>query len=107
VDVIKIDRSFVGDMAISGDAGTIVRATINLAHDLGLEVVAEGVEDRQTCGVLHEMGCDLVQGYYLNRPLPGPELTDWLRERERATVEQSTRTVPRFTLVKRQTDRGA
>jgi EAL domain-containing protein (putative c-di-GMP-specific phosphodiesterase class I) len=57
----------------------IVRSTINLSHTLGLEVVAEGVEDKEICDMLMAMGCDFAQGHYLSCPLPAPELTRWLQ----------------------------
>ena len=73
VDEVKIDRSFVAD--ISGDQGSaaIVRSTIELAHDLGRTVVAEGVEDRETVELLAAFGCDAVQGYYYGRPIPAAD----------------------------------
>jgi EAL domain-containing protein (putative c-di-GMP-specific phosphodiesterase class I) len=80
IDEIKVDRSFVVNLAtVSGDA-VIVRSTIDLAHNLGLTVVAEGVEDEVALGMLIEYGCDIVQGYLFSRPLPASELTTWLTE---------------------------
>jgi len=62
------------------DANTkIVRSIVDLGHNLGLRVVAEGVEDRITWEALGALGCDIAQGYYLSRPLPGAQLTSWLR----------------------------
>jgi diguanylate cyclase (GGDEF)-like protein len=86
VDVIKIDKSFVIDMAIDASDAAIVRSTIDLAHNLGLRVVAEGVESHQAWTRLVELGCDLAQGFYVSRPLPAPELGRLLEER-RATTE--------------------
>jgi len=57
---------------------TIVRSTIDLGHNMGLKVVAEGVETRDVLDQLREMGCDLAQGYYLSRPLPADGLIAWL-----------------------------
>ena len=74
VDVIKIDKSFVMDMAIDASDAAIVRSTIDLAHNLGLRVVAEGVESHQAWTRLNELGCDLAQGFYVSRPLPAPDL---------------------------------
>ena len=54
---------------------TLVRATINFAHELGLRVVAEGIEDVATLDLLDEMGCDLAQGYYISRPAPADKLS--------------------------------
>jgi diguanylate cyclase (GGDEF)-like protein len=71
---IKIDKSFVMDMAHDPSDAAIVRSTIDLAHNLGLRVVAEGVENRESWRRLREQGCDLAQGYHVSRPLPGEEL---------------------------------
>jgi EAL domain-containing protein (putative c-di-GMP-specific phosphodiesterase class I) len=76
---LKIDRSFVQQMAVDENDRAIVRSTIGLGHDLGLGVVAEGVEDRTTWELLAHFGCDTAQGYYLSRPLTGPDLTRWLK----------------------------
>ena len=81
VDVIKIDKSFVMDMAIDASDAAIVRSTIDLAHNLGLRVVAEGVESHQAWTRLNELGCDLAQGFYVSRPLPAADLGRLLHER--------------------------
>lgn len=78
VDAVKIDRSFVRDMAVKADDEVIVRAIIDLARNLSLEVIAEGVEDEATWNRLAELGCDLAQGYYLSPPLSEKELVLWL-----------------------------
>ena len=70
VDTIKIDKSFVLDMAEDEADEAIVRSTIELAHNLGLRVVAEGVESAATWLRLAALGCDLAQGFHLARPLP-------------------------------------
>jgi EAL domain-containing protein (putative c-di-GMP-specific phosphodiesterase class I) len=75
---IKIDRSFVSGMRSRADDLTIVRSTIDLGHNLGLEVVAEGVEDPAIMARLVELGCDLAQGYLLSRPLSAEDLRHWL-----------------------------
>jgi diguanylate cyclase (GGDEF)-like protein len=75
VDMIKIDKSFVLEMATEHSDAAIVRSTIELAHNLGLRVIAEGVEDRQIWEELARLGCDYAQGYYLSRPLPADRLT--------------------------------
>lgn len=80
VDEIKIDQSFVKDMARNESDAEIVSATINLAHNLGRQVVAEGIEDRETWDMLRDLGCDLGQGYYLSKPLAPDELSRWLSE---------------------------
>ena len=89
VDVIKIDKSFVMDMAIDASDAAIVRSTIDLAHNLGLRVVAEGVESHQAWTRLTELGCDLAQGFYVSRPLPAADLGRLLRERAAAEAEQA------------------
>ena len=71
---LKIDKSFVIDMCVNENDAIIVRATIDLAHNLGLDVVAEGVEDRDTLDLLEILGCDTAQGCYFSKPLPEKEL---------------------------------
>ena len=78
---IKIDRSFVADMAAEERDHAIVRSTIDLGHNLGLAAVAEGVEDQRTLDLLSGLGCDLAQGYFLSRPLPAASVADWCRTR--------------------------
>jgi EAL domain-containing protein (putative c-di-GMP-specific phosphodiesterase class I) len=80
IDEIKVDRSFVTNMKNDSNDAMIVRATVDLGRNLGLRVVAEGVEDPQTWSQLVEIGCDLAQGYYLGRPMPEPAVTRWLAE---------------------------
>jgi sensor c-di-GMP phosphodiesterase-like protein len=74
VDELKIDRSFVMNLAAVNDDAIIVRSTIELAHNLGLTVVAEGVEGEQAAAMLLAYGCDGVQGYHFGRPSAGEEL---------------------------------
>ena len=81
VDVIKIDKSFVMEMAVDASDAAIVRSTIDLAHNLGLKVVAEGVESEDAWRQLEALGCDFAQGYYLSRPLPAEAATRLIRER--------------------------
>lgn len=80
VDEIKIDKSFVKEMAHNEDDTAIVRSTIDLAHNLGLKVVAEGVEDQETLDRLVALGCDEAQGYHISRPIPAPDLTRWMTD---------------------------
>jgi diguanylate cyclase (GGDEF)-like protein len=75
LDELKIDRSFVHDMAIDHANRALVRSTVELGRNLGLTVVAEGVEDAATHVALHAVGCDLAQGYHFARPLPADVLT--------------------------------
>jgi diguanylate cyclase (GGDEF)-like protein len=81
VDVIKIDKSFVMEMAVDASDAAIVRSTIDLAHNLGLRVVAEGVESEDAWRHLEALGCDYAQGYFLSRPLPADAATRLIRER--------------------------
>jgi len=74
VGEIKIDRSFVSHMCSDATDAAIVQATIGLAHKLGVRVVAEGVEDEATWDKLQTLGCELIQGYFLSRPLPAADL---------------------------------
>lgn len=78
VQEIKIDRSFINGMDDDRDNEAFVRSTINLGHDLGLQVVAEGVETAQVMKMLSDMNCDVAQGYFISRPLPVEELKEWL-----------------------------
>ena len=88
IDQIKVDRSFVMNLASNAGDAVIVRSTIDLAHNLGLSVVAEGVEDELALGMLVDYGCDSAQGYWFSRPCPADELTKWLAESPfGATVE--------------------
>jgi len=80
IDQIKIDRSFVMRLASTPGDAVIVRSTVELAHNLGLTVVAEGVEDELALDMLVEYGCDVAQGYFFSRPVAAEELTAWLTE---------------------------
>jgi diguanylate cyclase (GGDEF)-like protein/PAS domain S-box-containing protein len=77
-DAIKIDQQFVSDMVGNRRSETIVRASIELGHELGFTVIAEGIEDAPTWELLLASGCDLGQGYYIGRPMPAPEVNSWL-----------------------------
>jgi len=76
---IKIDRSFVSEMLVEEGDQVIVRTTLNLAHDLGYKVVAEGVEDASTLKLLSTLGTDLAQGYHIARPMSAPAFERWVR----------------------------
>jgi diguanylate cyclase (GGDEF)-like protein/PAS domain S-box-containing protein len=78
VDELKVDRSFVKHLRDNQNDAVIVRSTVDLGHNLGLRVVAEGVEDQATWQELATLGCDTVQGYYLAKPMPAAELATWL-----------------------------
>jgi len=83
VNEIKIDGSFVVGMGGNEDDATIVRSTIDLGRNLGLDVVAEGVEDEETLEQLKELGCTSAQGFWISAALSGEELQDWLDARRR------------------------
>lgn len=83
IHALKIDRLFVRDLFNNEHDTIIVRSTIALAHNLGLQVVAEGVEDSQTQMLLLGMGCDHIQGYHLSRPLPASQLAAFLNPQSR------------------------
>jgi diguanylate cyclase (GGDEF)-like protein len=87
---LKIDMSFVQGMLVDRSAAAVVDFSLGLAEQLGLEVVAEGVEDDETLEALRARGCTYAQGYVITRPLPAPELVHWL-------LEWSTRHLPRST----------
>jgi EAL domain-containing protein (putative c-di-GMP-specific phosphodiesterase class I) len=86
VSEVKIDRSFVADMASDPRDAHIVRWTIGLVNGLGLRVVAEGVEDDATWQMLATAGCDLVQGYGLARPMPAADVETFLVQSQAAEV---------------------
>ncbi len=82
VSELKIDKSFVMDMLGNESDETIVNATIQLAHNLGLKVIAEGVENQKTFNRLRGMGCDVQQGFFISKPLPLKELNHWIKKQE-------------------------
>ena len=77
VDELKIDQSFVRHMQSDADDAMIVRSTIDLAHNLGIVVVAEGVENLQVWNMLRELHCDQAQGFHMGRPMPVGEFLQW------------------------------
>ena len=79
IDELKIDRSFVSDMGSAHDDFVIVRSTLSLARDLGLRVVAEGIEDEQTAVSLRDLGCDVGQGFHLGRPTTAAAILERLQ----------------------------
>ena len=84
---IKIDKSFVMNMTEDENDAVIVRSTIDLGRNLGLEVVAEGVESAEIWRELDQYGCDVAQGFFVSRPVPAEELTTWLLEKRARAVE--------------------
>jgi EAL domain-containing protein (putative c-di-GMP-specific phosphodiesterase class I) len=79
---LKIDQSFVQGMHKNDEDLVIVRSTIDLAHNLGLEVVAEGIELARHIEMLQELGCDLGQGFHIGRPMLAEKLPKWLAKGE-------------------------
>lgn len=92
VQEIKIDRTFIKDMALQPDDQVIVTTTLQMGHNLGLRVVAEGIEDEMTLNFLRKAGCDLAQGYFIARPMPFPDFVEWLKKHNGTdTVPQQKR----------------
>jgi diguanylate cyclase (GGDEF)-like protein len=81
VDEVKVDKSFVLTMSSNDSDAAIVRSIVDLGRNLGLHVLAEGVEDERTWDLLCGLGCDAAQGYYLSRPKPASDITAWLNAR--------------------------
>jgi len=81
VDELKVDRAFVQAMTTTPEDAVIVRAAIELGHNLGMTVVAEGVEDGETLDQVVAAGCRLAQGFYFSRPLPEEDLWAWQADR--------------------------
>ncbi len=85
VDELKIDRSYIAEMATSAEDAALVRSVIDLGHELGLTVVAEGVEQPATAALLTDLGCDVGQGYLFAAPAPADAATRWLADRVAAS----------------------
>jgi diguanylate cyclase (GGDEF)-like protein len=90
VDELKIDRSFVMRAHLDADDASVVSSTIELGHNLGLKVVAEGVEAVETMLMLHELGCDYAQGYLISKPLTAAEVVTYVREANQAVDESDS-----------------
>ncbi|WP_145009695.1 putative bifunctional diguanylate cyclase/phosphodiesterase [Pseudomonas oryzihabitans] len=88
VDELKIDQSFIRELEPGNDDAVIVRSTIEMGHNLGLDVVAEGVEEGRTLALLRSWGCDLIQGYYISRPVPAGEFEAWMERQAEPAVEE-------------------
>jgi EAL domain-containing protein (putative c-di-GMP-specific phosphodiesterase class I) len=89
VSSLKIDKSFIGAMGEDNpDSEIIVRSTLDLAHNLGLAVVAEGVETPQVYDKLAGLGCGHAQGYFISRPMPNEALVEWLGQHQPAATQQ-------------------
>jgi diguanylate cyclase len=94
VDELKVDRSFVGEMTTSPDDTMLVQSAIDLGHNLGMTVVAEGVEDHQTLVNLQDLGADIIQGYYLGRPMDEKLLAQWINDRHTASLVHDPKAIP-------------
>lgn len=79
-DVLKIDRSFVIDLELNEDDRAICKAIINMAHSLGMEVIAEGVENAAQRDLLHDLGCHMIQGYLYSKPLPAEDFVAFVKK---------------------------
>ncbi|MCG6140066.1 EAL domain-containing protein [Leptospira mtsangambouensis] len=79
-DVLKIDRSFVIDLELNEDDRAICKAIINMAHSLGMEVIAEGVENPAQRDLLHDLGCHMIQGYLYSKPLPALDFVEFVKK---------------------------
>lgn len=80
IDQLKIDRSFVMEMDHDDNDAAIVRSVIDLGHNLGIKVIAEGVERSNSMAILRTLGCDAAQGYHISRPMPAAQLDTWFQE---------------------------
>ncbi|MDH5542857.1 MAG: EAL domain-containing protein [Nitrospinota bacterium] len=87
VDTLKIDKVFVDDIARSKDEAKIIMAIISMGHSLNLKVVAEGVETKEQYELLREAGCDMIQGYYLSKPIPAADMKALLSGRKKVHVD--------------------
>ena len=85
---LKIDRSFVIDLDKKTKSAVLVKTIIAMAHNLGLEVLAEGVENQAEASTLQVLGCDNIQGYLYSKPLSAPDLVDYIAKREQSNIKQ-------------------
>jgi len=79
-DILKIDKSFIRNMIDEDNDAVIVRSTIDLAHNMGRDVIAEGVENQDTYDILDILGCNYIQGFHICPPLPAPAVDEWLSD---------------------------
>jgi EAL domain-containing protein (putative c-di-GMP-specific phosphodiesterase class I) len=84
---VKIDRSFVNGMESNAEFATIVRSAIEMGHNLGLKVVAEGIETEPVAQQLRDFGCDIAQGYLYARPMPLEEFEKWMQNKARVKID--------------------
>ncbi len=83
---IKIDKSFVMRATADKEALAIVKMTILLGHELGMKVVGEGIEDQATWDLLTSLGCDVAQGYFIAKPMPGWQLLEWAMKQNNSNL---------------------
>lgn len=86
VTELKIDRAFVMNLSADNEDAVIVKSTIDLGHNMGLSITAEGVETIEACAILESYGCDTLQGYYFSKPLPAAQLSTWVKHYQRSSV---------------------
>lgn len=86
-DTLKIDKSFISDVTREKDDAALVKAIINMAHSLGLNVIAEGVENEAQTHFLRQENCDFAQGYFYSRPAPESEFESWIRTNHRSVID--------------------
>jgi len=92
IDIIKIDRSFVHEIEESAEAVELVESILRIARSLDKKVIAEGVETHAQLNIMRRLGCDIIQGYVLSRPLPESDLNTFMREHN--PLEWRTQTPP-------------
>jgi len=88
LDVLKIDRTFVKDLEFNKDNAVICNTIIAMAHNLGLQVIAEGVETQEQFDYLRDHGCDQIQGFLFSKPLPAEQLEEMLLLQQKTLVQQ-------------------
>ncbi|MDH5258899.1 MAG: EAL domain-containing protein, partial [Gammaproteobacteria bacterium] len=79
---LKIDRAFVNDAATNNDARAILESSVALAKKLNLKIVAEGVENQADWDLIEKLECDMIQGYFVSKPMPGDEIVAWKKSWE-------------------------
>jgi len=85
VTELKIDRAFVMNLSDDNEDAVIVKSTIEMGHNMGLSITAEGVETLEGCAILENYGCDMLQGYYFSKPIPAAELSAWVKNYQRTS----------------------
>lgn len=93
VDTLKIDKSFVDLLLTDAELSPVPRAVVGLAHSMGMDVVAEGIEHPHQLARVKEMGCEMGQGYLFSRPMPEPEAREWLSANQSGWSARVARTV--------------